>query len=100
MIRDPGSGKTYSGSRAKKAPDPGSGSATLINNTSWSHVSSINGPHDAARHGVVQRVDVVAVGGQALGHGQVGEGEQAVPPAQPPATLYRPTSSAALFFES
>ncbi len=51
-------------------------------------MSSVNGPHNAARNSVVQGVDVVAVGGQALGHGQVGEGEQAVPPAQPPAPLY------------
>jgi hypothetical protein len=28
-VRDPDSEKTYSGSRVKKAPDPGSGSATL-----------------------------------------------------------------------
>ena len=41
---------------------------------------------------MVQRIDVVAHGGQALRHGHVGEGEQAKPPAQPPATLHTHTA--------
>jgi hypothetical protein len=64
-----------------------------ISLTSGSHVSPVDGAHGCTGQSMVQRIDVVADSGHALRDGHVGEGQQAIPPAQPPTTLVQTSQS-------